>query len=61
MRYLILALSLLLLTIGCASRQVQDAETWQLRYNYLENEWTYAPGHAELNYNYMEQRWEFTN
>jgi len=31
----------------------------ELRYNDIENEWTYAKPEEELRYNIIEDRWEF--
>jgi len=35
-------------------------EKESLRWNHLENEWTYAEDHEQLRWNYLEERWEFS-
>ncbi len=52
---------LTLLLIACAynPRPWPDKEI-QLRYNWYEDEWTYAEPEEKLRYNYMEDRYEFS-
>ncbi len=55
---IILILLSLLFCQGCHSHHSVKSDN--LKYNYLENEWSYEAQESELKYNYLENRWEWS-
>ncbi len=52
----------ILLFTGCAGipgKYIRDTAP-QLRWNYMEKEYSYAGAEEKLRYNYMENRYEFS-
>lgn len=56
----IFSMILVLMISSCSYYKGQIMEKESLRWNHLENEWTYAEDHEQLRWNYLEERWEFS-
>ncbi|MFZ0034664.1 MAG: hypothetical protein WAK60_06730 [Sedimentisphaerales bacterium] len=36
-----------------------ERDNWQLKYNYLDNKWQYAPPNSQLKYNSFDNSWQY--
>jgi len=50
----------ILILSGCIPYLEPKDDSVVLRYNYMDNNWQYAPYNSNLKYNYMEKRYEYS-
>ena len=57
--FIISFLFTILISVSILPGIVYADPQWELKYNYMDDTWEYAPKDSSLEYNYMENEWEY--